>query len=124
MPSFTIEGREYELLTLDDFDDLTLDEVTVLEETAGINMSDFASKDGVSVSAKLLTGLLLISMQRVNPAATKKQAGSIKVSVLNTLMEAVANSEDDADPPTSTPNGSGVLDSTSDSASSLGIWAG
>lgn len=105
MASFTVDGVEYELVSLDQMDDLMLDEVEILEE-AGASLDDLTSGD-VGVTIKLVKGLVLISMRRANPDATIRDAGRVKLSVLSALAEDVANG--DAVPPTA-PASSGSQD--------------
>ena len=104
MPSFVVDGQEYELVSFDQLDDMTLDEVEILEE-AGASLDSLTAGD-VGVTTKLVKGLVLISMRRVNPEATVQDAGRVKLSVLSVLAESVANAEGDAVPPTA-PAGSG-----------------
>lgn len=95
MPSFTIEGRKYELITLDNLSDMELGELEILEEVGGLNVGTIS--DGVDVTVKLVLALVYISMLRSNPDATVEQARRAKVSVLEALAEEVAN---DVVPPT------------------------
>jgi len=97
MPSFTIEGRDYELITLDQLPDMELGELEILEDVGGLDIA--ALDEGAAVTAKLVIALVFLSMRRANPDATVEDARRAKVSVVEALAAQIAN-EDGAVPPT------------------------
>jgi hypothetical protein len=122
MPSFTIEGREYELLTLDQLPDMELGDLEILEDAGGLNVGALEDPEGVPVTVKLVIALVYISMLKSNPSATLEQARRAKIGVLEALAEQVASdggNGNGAGPPTGRV-GSGRPRSKKHSASSRG----
>jgi hypothetical protein len=96
MPSFTIEGRDYELITLDQLPDMELGDLEILTEFGKI---DLEALDDIKITMPVVIALVLISMRRTNPDATIADARRGKISVLTVLAEQIANSNG-APPPT------------------------
>jgi hypothetical protein len=101
--TFTVEDREYELITLDQLADMELGELEILEEVGGLDLATLDDPDGVPVTVKLVIALTYLSMLRSNPDATPTMARRAKaVGVVESLAEQVANttSNGEASPPT------------------------
>lgn len=108
MATFTVDGTEYELVTLDSLNDFTLGDLRVLEEEGGLSLSGL-SNGGVEVTTKLLLALVLLSMRKKNPDASVVDAEKVPLSVLEGFGGVVANAavEDDG-PPTQPAAAGGV----------------
>jgi hypothetical protein len=90
--SFTVEDREYELITLDQLGDMELGDLEILEEVGGLDLGTLDDPDGVPVTVKLVIALTYVSMLRSNPDATPAMARRAKaVGVVGSLAEQVAN---------------------------------
>lgn len=107
MATFTVDGREYELVTLDQLADMELGDLEILEEVGGLDLSTLDDPDGIPVTVKLVIALTYLSMRRSNPDATPELARQAKViGVVGSLAEQVANTNGAASPPTGrAPNG-------------------
>jgi hypothetical protein len=101
--SFTVDGREYELITLDQLADMELGDLEILEEVGGLDLATLDDPDGVPVTIKLVVALTYVSMLKSNPDATLAMARKAKaVGVVESLAEQVANTTTNgaASPPT------------------------
>ena len=94
--TFSVDGVEYELVSLDSIHDFTLGDLRVLEEEGGLKLSDLVDGD-VGITTRLILALVLLSMRRVNPAASLADAEKVSIGVLESLAGDVATDEADVE---------------------------
>lgn len=116
MAQITVNGRNYELVTLDE---LTLDEAIVVWEYAKISLDQIADLEGFHPG--LVAALIHISVARGEPGETartiRQTVGQIKVADLQSVFIDMSEEIEQLPPPDaprlSSPNdGSGVASST------------
>ena len=89
MRSFTVDGVDYPLVTQKE---LTFGELELVEETAGQSLGEIDK----TPTTRALMAFVLVSMRRVNPAATLDDVRKAGITVLDAIA---AEDEADADPP-------------------------
>jgi hypothetical protein len=114
MALITVNGRQYELVPLDD---LTLDEAMVVWDYTRMSLDQIPDIDGFHPG--LIKALLHIAVARGEPGESARtigeSVGKIKVAELNSVFMAI--SEETPDPPSappaaSPPGGSGAASSS------------
>jgi hypothetical protein len=89
MAEFTVDDVTYQMVSLDDIEQLTLGELEIIEEVGQTSLAEFAEGN---IGSKAMIALVLVAMRRVDPAATVEMARKAKVGDL-------AKIGDDAVPP-------------------------
>jgi hypothetical protein len=90
---FTVDGVTYPLVTQNE---LTFGELEVIEDVSGQSLRQIEAEP----SSKALMAFVLVSMRRVNPAASLDDVRKAGIAVLSDIEAVVAEpSGDDADPP-------------------------
>lgn len=84
-----IEGKEYDIPSPEDF---TLGEATIIHDYTGKNLDELAELSGTDPS--FLSALVLIVLQREDPAVTAADVAGIKLTELDAV-----EAEEDAGPP-------------------------
>lgn len=76
-----------------DFDSLTLDEIEILEDLAGVSIDTIGNRltAGDAPKAKIMKGLALIAARRDDPDITLEDIGKIKVTDLVAGLEVSAD---------------------------------
>jgi len=119
MPQITVNGRQYELVTLDD---LTLDEAIVVWDYTKLSLDQIPDLEGFHPG--LTAALIHIAVARAEPGETTKtirqQVGRIKVSELEKVFADISVEVDELPPPNapdvSLPSGGSGEDSSATSA--------
>ena len=114
MAQITVNGRQYELVPLDD---LTLDEAMVVWDYTRMSLDQVPEIEGFHPG--LIKALLHISVARGEPGessrAIKEAVGAIKVAELNSVFMEISEEIPDPPPapaPPSPPGGSGAASSS------------